>query len=166
MALYVEDSWQISKNFSMGEFTASATAKRKKIDNRMPSKYKWNSVELVKYILQPLRNKFGRLDINSGFRCEELNKAVKGSVTSDHMTGSAADIVSDSHSVKEMAEFIAGNMLPFHQLIEEYKLVRRRGKLVQVEWLHVSCTCSHSPKREWLIVEFDKNRKKHVTVKG
>jgi hypothetical protein len=48
---------------------------------------------LAKFILQPIRDKFGKVDITSGYRDRDLNKAVGGKDNSLHLRGKAADIV-------------------------------------------------------------------------
>ena len=84
---------QISENFKLSEFTNSKTADKKKIDNTPSPSERANIYTLVNEILQPIRSKFGKsIKVNSGFRCKNLNKAVFGSSTSQHLTGSAADI--------------------------------------------------------------------------
>ena len=45
--------------------------------------------------LQNLRNKYGKLQITSGYRCQSHNKAVGGSTNSKHMKGQAADFYLD-----------------------------------------------------------------------
>lgn len=42
--------------------------------------------------LQDLRNKWGSIQINSGYRCAEHNKAIGGEKNSQHMLGNATDI--------------------------------------------------------------------------
>ena len=84
---------KISKNFSWAEFTASDTAKRHGIPNAITD---WdvrnNIIALVDNLLQPLRDAYGKpININSGYRCPELNKMVGGVATSQHTKGQAAD---------------------------------------------------------------------------
>ena len=84
---------QISKNFSWNEFEHSDTAKRLGILNVVSSfEVRDNILELVDKVLQPLRDAWGKpIKINSGYRCEKLNKAVGGVPTSQHTKGQAAD---------------------------------------------------------------------------
>lgn len=84
---------QISKNFSWNEFEHSDTAKRLGILNVVSSfEVRDNILELVDKVLQPLRDAWGKpIKINSGYRCEKLNKAVGGVPTSQHVKGQAAD---------------------------------------------------------------------------
>lgn len=84
---------QLSKNFSLTEFTVSGTAIAKSIKNE-PNKDQIEYLRaLCTRLLQPLRDIYNEpFRINSGFRSEELNKAVGGVPTSQHIKGQAADI--------------------------------------------------------------------------
>ena len=89
----MEDA-RISKHFTWSEFTKSDTAKRLHINNAITSwEVRDNIIALVEDVLQPLRDAWGGpLFINSGYRCLELNKAVGGVPTSQHVLGCAADV--------------------------------------------------------------------------
>lgn len=53
-----------------------------------------NLKRVAKELLEPIRGVFQvPIQINSGYRCPELNAAVGGSATSQHVRGEAADIV-------------------------------------------------------------------------
>lgn len=84
---------KLSENFELKEFTASDTATRKGIAND-PGVSEVKAIEnLAVKLLQPLRKAYGkRMVINSGYRCPELNKAVGGVPTSQHVKGEAADV--------------------------------------------------------------------------
>ena len=83
--------------------------------------------------LQPVRNEFGPIRINSGYRSPALNKAVGGSKTSQHCSGQAADFESSRISNPELATWIAKN-LDFDQLILEFY----DGKDPHSGWVHCS----------------------------
>ena len=108
---------ELSKNFAWSEFTRSDTAKRLHIINEITD---WdvrdNIRALVENVLQPLRDAWGGpLVINSGYRCRELNEAVGGVETSQHRTGSAADVgVTDPYALAKLAKKLN---LPFDQMI-------------------------------------------------
>ena len=73
----------ITENFTYEELVASATAKRLKIDNTPDEESRKHLEELVKKVLQPLRDAYGKpIRISSGYRCKALNDAVKGVPTS------------------------------------------------------------------------------------
>ena len=96
---------RISKSFKWSEFTKSDTATRLHIQNEIVD---WdvrdNIKALVEEVLQPLRDSWGGpLFINSGYRCQELNKAVGGVPTSQHCKGEAADVAcTDPYSLAKL----------------------------------------------------------------
>ena len=88
---------KLSRNFFLSEFIYSATAKVYGFNQQFepPFDVLDNIRSLVTNVLQPLRNDVGVININSGYRCKELNNKVGGVPTSQHLTGMAADIVCD-----------------------------------------------------------------------
>ncbi|MCC8145436.1 MAG: D-Ala-D-Ala carboxypeptidase family metallohydrolase [Bacteroidales bacterium] len=87
----------MTKNFHLDEFVRSQTARRKGIVNTPDAGHIENLRTLCVSLLQPLRNSCGKpLYITSGYRCPELNAAVGGSSSSDHLKGKAADIGTDN----------------------------------------------------------------------
>lgn len=125
---------QISPNFTLEEFTNSSTAKRLGIKNEPNEEQIKNLAALVNNVLQPLRDKLGKpVEINSGFRCPELNKAVGGSSNSQHMAGEAADIrVDDAKDAIEKLHIIMEHGI-YDQLLLEFNA--KTGAM----WIHVSC---------------------------
>ena len=108
----------ISKNFSFSEFEASKTADELGIDNASPESVKPAICALVDTCLQPLRDDIDApVNIQSGFRCKELNEAVDGSKTSQHPKGEASDIRSPFYTSLELARRAVALELPFDQLI-------------------------------------------------
>lgn len=120
------------KHFTLRELTKSDTAIRKGIKNVPNRQEEQNLITLVDKILDPLREAYKKpIIVTSGFRCEELNRLVGGSKTSQHRTGQAVDIrtVSDTpEENKKLYDLIIGLNLPFDQLINEYNF----------DWVHVS----------------------------
>ena len=85
------------KYFTFAEFTRSATAERLGIDNKPEHNGEqdvYAHIELlVVRLLDPIRDYvIEPIYINSGYRSEELNKAVGGVSDSQHRKGQAADI--------------------------------------------------------------------------
>lgn len=108
---------QITENFSWEEFYRSSKAEELGIYNSIPDESIASQVRsLVVTVLQPLRSAFGKpLHINSGYRCQALNKALKGAKNSQHTKGQAADIASDNpHGI---AELVLQKKLPVDQMI-------------------------------------------------
>lgn len=85
--------------------------------------------QLVNNCLQPIRNEFGAININSGFRSVLVNKMAKGSKTSQHLDGEAADF--EHLDLKGIFYWIMLN-LEWDQLIWEF------GDDEQPDWLHIS----------------------------
>lgn len=106
----------ISKNFSFSEFERSETAERKGIVNVIATARVRDSIQaLVVNVLQPLRTALGvEMPVNSGYRCPELNEAVGGVPTSQHLTGEAADIATPMPL--RMARKAVEMGLPFDQM--------------------------------------------------
>lgn len=107
----------ISENFSYSEFEKSDTAARMHIPNAIITAAIRDSIQaLVLNVLQPLRTAWGKpLVINSGYRCPELNEAVGGVATSQHMKGEAADVACDDPYA--LARLACDLGLPYDQMI-------------------------------------------------
>jgi hypothetical protein len=121
---------KLSANFSLAELTKTSV---RQFDNTPNMQVIDNLQALVDNVLQPIRNKFGQVTVTSGYRSPEVNKAIGGSVTSDHCFGFAADFEVAGVDNKELARWVADN-LKFKQLILEFytKGVPDSG------WVHVS----------------------------
>lgn len=128
---------QITKNFTLEELCASATAKARKIDNTPLTQHVVNLTLLATHVLQPLRDAMGEaIKIGSGYRCPVLNKAVGGVANSQHMMGQAADICIDGDIEKGKRWFKwIKEHCEFDQLIWEHNA---KGSY----WIHVSFKAS------------------------
>ena len=124
---------RVSKNFALSEMTKSATAERLGVDNSPSTIHLVNLTHLAIHILQPVRDQFGVITINSGYRSPALNAKVGGSKTSQHCNGQAADFESFSTPNPDLAKWIAKN-LDFDQLILEFY----DGKDPNSGWVHCS----------------------------
>ena len=109
----------LSKNFGYQEMIKSSTADRLGISNDASREHVINLTNLCNFILQPVREEFGVIRINSGYRSPALNKAVGGSATSQHCNGQAADFESTRISNPNLAKWIVKH-LEFDQLILEF----------------------------------------------
>ena len=110
---------RVSKNFALSEMVKSATAERLNVDNSPSDIHLVNLTHLAIHILQPVRDEFGVITINSGYRSPALNAKVGGSKTSQHCNGQAADFESFSTPNPDLAKWIANNLV-FDQLILEF----------------------------------------------
>lgn len=124
---------QISRSFTLEEFTKSDTAKAKGIVNAIGQAEVVNLCALVHQVLQPLRDAMGhQVKIGSGYRCPRLNAAVGGVKNSQHMTGEAADLCIDGDMTKGRKWFTwIQSHCNFDQLIWEHNA---KGTY----WVHVS----------------------------
>ena len=132
------------KYFTISELTRSDTASIKKIDNTPNKEITEHLIELVEKLLDPLRsdwaeycdvNRLGNpaISVNSGYRCNELNKAVGGSLTSAHLTGYAVDISPINGNMKVFQSWIA-------EAIEEFdfdQLIYERPRNGIASWIHL-----------------------------
>ena len=123
----------LTKNFSYQEMIKSSTADRIGVSNDATREHVINLVNLCNFILQPVRDEFGPIRINSGYRSPALNKAVGGSKTRQHCNGEAADFESSRISNPELATWVA-KKLDFDQLILEFY----DGKDPHSGWVHCS----------------------------
>lgn len=80
------------KEITIEDLIYSDTAIRNGIDNRPGVKEMCCLHDLIDFVLNPICRVVGKLSINSGYRCEELNRLVGGAKNSQHMLGQAADI--------------------------------------------------------------------------
>lgn len=128
------------KYFTIKELCHSLTAIQKGIDNTPNSEIVNNLKQLILYILDPLRERYGKpINVNSGYRCKKLNDVVKGSKTSQHIKGLAADITAGSKKEnKILFDLIIEMNLPFDQVIDEKNF----------SWVHVSF--SKNPRKQIL----------------
>lgn len=117
------------KHFTIEEMCRSNVAQVRRIENKPDAQQVEALTALVDNVLDPLRDRFGRpIIVSSGFRSKDLNGAVGGSKTSQHMKGEAADIYSGTkQGNRELFELIR-KYLPFDQLINENDF----------SWVHVS----------------------------
>lgn len=137
----------LTKNFTLEELTASATAKRLGIDNT-PSAEELENLMRLAGVLQKIRDSFGMpIVVNSGFRCRYLNKAKGGAVNSDHLYGCAADIqsVGDKYNKtlwNHIMRLTERGEIELRQIIDEYNL----------SWIHISINSKNNTYKKNQIV--------------
>lgn len=133
-------------NFTMNEFERSDTARMYGIDNTIPYPALQNIYRLIKFVLQPARDRLGLpIRINSGYRCPVLNQLVKGAPSSQHVLGQAADITcSDNERLFQILK-----ELPFDQLI----VYRDKRNHARILWIHVSYNEEHLSHKSFAIYQ-------------
>ena len=132
----------ISKHITFIEATQSPTAAKLGINNN-PDKAQLEAMQLVaEKCFEPLRTWYNKpIKINSFFRSDLLNRAVKGSLTSQHKKGEAIDLDAGSKEEnKKLFEWIKANLV-FDQLLNEYNY----------SWVHVSYSKTKNRKQILII---------------
>ena len=134
---------RFTAHFALPEFLQSRTAEKHGIPNVPLQCHIMRLRNLAVRCLEPTRQRFGLpLQVTSGYRCEPINRLVGGAVTSQHLTGEAADIqVPRKHwpfsvtSQQQMAsilwEWMRESLPDYDQLILEHSGA--------TWWVHVSC---------------------------
>lgn len=115
-------------NFKMSELTHSDTAIKHNINNIPDINSMDCLLELIVYVLQPLRDKVDKpVIITSGFRNSQVNKLVGGALTSQHTKGQAVDFNIKGMNIAATIDFIKKSGIEYDQLINEYD-----------KWVHIS----------------------------
>ena len=125
---------KLSEHFALAEFTRSESAKRHGVSNEPTPEHLQNLITLCEKVLEPIRMKFGPINISSGYRSKALNHYIGGSLNSQHCEAKAADIDMDGMggaSNTEIFNYIKDS-LDFDQLIWEF------GDNNKPDWVHVS----------------------------
>jgi zinc D-Ala-D-Ala carboxypeptidase len=125
---------KVSEHFALAEFTRSESAKRHGVSNEPTPEHLENLKVLCEKVLEPIRIKFGPINISSGYRSKALNHYIGGSLNSQHCEAKAADIDMDGMggaSNTEIFNYIKDS-LDFDQMIWEF------GDNNKPDWVHVS----------------------------
>ena len=118
---------QLSKSFSYEELIASPEAARRGIDNTPPPEIVKN-LQLLAVKLEEVRALLGSpMYVLSGYRCPDLNFAIRGAKNSQHMQGLACDFICPAVGTPyDICKQIGESGLVFDQLILEFD-----------EWVHI-----------------------------
>ena len=139
---------KLSEHLDLSEVIRSESAKRNGISNMPTEAHIANFKLLAEKVFEPIRLNFRcPINISSAYRSVELNRAVKGSATSQHCTGEAIDIDMDGtpHAVTNKMVFnYIKEYLEFDQLIYEF------GTEENPDWVHVSYESSGKQRKQVL----------------
>ena len=115
--------------FTLSELCNSDTANRLGMFNAPTFSVVYNLSRLCETVLDVARKELNApIKITSGYRCQSLNKAIGGSIKSQHIYGLAADIVCDD--LPHLFDILSCNP-HIDQLLYEHS---NAGST----WLHVS----------------------------
>lgn len=158
----------LSENFYLSEFLKSNVAMRKNLSNEPNAHHIEQMQSLCQNLLQPIRDCLGPVGINSGFRSEELNKAIGGAhkyvdgvytATSQHCRGQAADLkyidVNKKLNNKAIWDCVLECGLEFDQMINEFDFA----------WIHISYNKGHNRKALLEAYRGDDGRTKYIHAK-
>ena len=116
----------ISEHFTLEEMTFSETAARLGLDNS-PGPTAAANLRLMAGLIETIRAPLGdkAIVVHSGYRSQEVNRAVGGAATSMHCRGLACDFVCPEFGTPAaVAGAILKADLEYDQLILEYGWVR------------------------------------------
>ena len=131
----------LSPHFTLEELIMSTTAVRLGIDNT-PSVNIRDTLSHLVHPLEEVRRIVGPMHINSGYRCLELNRALKSSDTSQHVKGQAIDFTVAGKTPFEVCRLIEESDIKFDQLIHEFD-----------SWTHVSFCWGTTPRGSVLTID-------------
>lgn len=112
---------QLNRFFQLEEFTRSDVAARYRIDNSPGPEILANLMVTALGCAQVRELVLRPIWITSGYRCPALNShpLIRGSATSAHLTGQAADIAAEGLAAMGLAQAIRDSRIAFDQLILE-----------------------------------------------
>ena len=122
---------KLSKYFTLEEMTVTS---HKNIINTPSPEVTLHLKYLADTLLDVIREYYGfPIFVNSGYRSLELNRRIKGSLTSDHPKGYAADITAGSKEKNKVLwqcimKLHSVSLIEFDQLIDEKDYT----------WIHIS----------------------------
>jgi hypothetical protein len=128
----------LTEHFTLAELT---TTSHRQFDNTPNDAEMANLVLLAEFLEKVKALLDGKpIMINSAFRSKQVNDSVGSKDTSQHRTGSAADIRVPGMSPDAVVRALVASDLPFDQVIREFDA-----------WTHVSI--ADKPRRQALIID-------------
>lgn len=128
----------LTEHFTLEELT---TTSHRQFDNTPNDAEMANLVLLAEFLEKVKALLDGKpIMVNSAFRSKQVNDSVGSKDTSQHRTGSAADIRVPGMTPDAVVRALVASDLPFDQVIREFDA-----------WTHVSI--SPTPRRQALIID-------------
>jgi len=128
----------LTEHFTLAELT---TTSHRQFDNTPNDAELANLQKLAEFLEEVKALLDGKpIMINSAFRSKQVNDSVGSKDTSQHRTGSAADIRVPGMTPDAVVRALVASDLPFDQVIREFDA-----------WTHISI--SPTPRRQALIID-------------
>lgn len=132
----------LTENFTIEELTATSTG----LNNAPGERESEKLLYVAAYLLQPVRSRWGRVMVTSGFRSPEVNARVGSKPTSQHTRGEAADFLPLDAGIDEVFRWIVKESgIRFGQIIRESVGGR--------DWIHISLPRLGGP--NWQALVYD-----------
>jgi uncharacterized protein YcbK (DUF882 family) len=128
----------LTEHFTLAELTTTSHRQFDNTPNEMELANLQKLAEFLEEVKELLDGK--PIMINSAFRSKQVNDSVGSKDTSQHRTGSAADIRVPGMSPDAVVRALVASDLPFDQVIREFDA-----------WTHVSI--ADKPRRQALIID-------------
>ena len=124
-------SIQLTPHFTLGELCNTSNEQYKKL-NLLKAQEQMGKMYMLAGFAERVREIVGKpLIITSGYRCPELNKAIGGALTSQHIFCEAIDFVVKGMRPEDIFNRIVTSDLKYNQII-----IERNTKGSQ--WVHIS----------------------------
>lgn len=121
----------LTPHFTIEELTDTSVEKYKKL-NLLKAQEQMGKMYMLAGFAERVREIVGKpLIITSGYRCPELNKAIGGAITSQHIFCEAIDFVVKGLRPEDVFNRIVTSDLKYNQII-----IERNTKGSQ--WVHIS----------------------------
>lgn len=122
---------QLTPHFTMDELAGTSNEQYKKL-NLLKAQEQMGKMYMLAGFAERVREIIGKpMIITSGYRCPELNKAIGGALTSQHIFCEAIDFVVKGLRVEDIFNKIVTSDLKYNQIIIE------RNKSGS-QWVHIS----------------------------
>ena len=125
----------MTPHFSLEEFTASDTAARLNIDNRLPDELRENALKTLQMMERIRFHIDAPITITSGYRCKALNGVIGSKPGSDHTLALAVDFKAPKAGTPFQ---IAASLAPVIKIIGIGQLILEYASPNGSGWVHVS----------------------------
>lgn len=123
------------KYFTIAELSKSGDASARGIDNTPNATVTSAIIETIENLLDPIREVFGQpIKVTSGYRCPTLNRVEKGSTSSAHLYGYAADIKPVNGNMKALQDCVL-NWAKTHEF--DQIIIEQPNAYGVASWIHV-----------------------------